>query len=207
MRFFHNPNSQNSRRVAVTLAITGVEAETTLVNLATGEQNQPEFLVLNPNHKVPTLVDGDLKLWESSAIMQYVAGVAGRTDLWPVEAAAQADVSRWMVWNHTSLSPHCSALFFERVLKSLFGMGEASEVEVEKATRSFKSAAAVLDAHLAEREYLAQGRLTLADIAVGCSLTYAEAAQLPMADYPHLAAWRGRIEALPEMMANLPPRG
>src|SRR5262245_24826007 len=117
MKLYVHPMSSNARRTVMVAQLTGLAPESVVIDLAAGENRKPEFLAVNPNHKVPALVDGDLVLWESGAICQYLAAKAGRTDLWPTEPAAQADVSRWMLWNHTHWAPPISIINMERVFK------------------------------------------------------------------------------------------
>src|SRR4051812_39655345 len=112
MKLYIIPPSHNSRRVRIAARVTGVPVEEIAIDFAHGEQRLPPYLAINPNHKAPALVDGDFKLWESSAICQYLANVAGRTDLWPTEARAQAEVSRWILWNHTQLTNPIGAIYF-----------------------------------------------------------------------------------------------
>lgn len=166
---------------------------------------RPEFLAINPNHQVPALVDGDVSLWESGAIGAYLAGKADRTDLWPASPAAQADVLRWMLWNHTQWSPHAAAITFERVVKPFLMKAEPNEDVVAEKLVSWRKSAAVLDAHLSSREWLALGHLTLADIAVASTIMYAVPARFPLADYPHVAAWFARVGELDAWKATAPP--
>jgi glutathione S-transferase len=197
VKLYVNPMSSNARRALIVAKLTGLPVEIQVVDLAKGEHRAPAYLGLNPNHKVPTLVDGDLHLWESGAICQYLAAKAGRTDLWPTEPAAQADVSRWMLWNHTQWAPPIGAFNFERLFKKMFGMGEGDEAVALAKLKEWGTEAATLDAHLATREWVAQGHLTLADIQLAGTLTYAQLTRMPLGDYPNLSRWFERVKALP----------
>ncbi len=197
MKLYASPMSSNARRAVIVAKLTGQPLENVNEDLAKGEHLKPEYLAINPNHKVPTLVDGDLRLWESGAICQYLAALAGRTDLWPTEPRAQADVSRWMIWNHSQWAPPVAAIVSERLLKRMFGRGEPNEALVAEKLDEFRHQAALLDAHLATREWLAQGRMTLADLQLGCTLTHAHLIELPVAEFPNVKAWFDRIQALP----------
>ena len=94
MKLYTNLFSPNARKVHAVAHALGIDLETHTVDLRAGEQRTPEYLALNPNGKVPTLVDGDTVLWESNAIMCYLAG-KGDTDLWP-KSAKRYDILRWM---------------------------------------------------------------------------------------------------------------
>ena len=89
----------------------GLEPELIKVDLGQGEQMRAEFLRLNPNHAIPVFVEGDFVLWESVAIMQYLANQVSSNTLWPVEPKAQADVSRWLCWSLAHWGPACGFLF------------------------------------------------------------------------------------------------
>jgi glutathione S-transferase len=199
--------SHNSRRARITARLVGLPVEEVALDLGKAEHRSPAFLAINPNHKAPALVDGDFKLWESAAICQYLANKAGRVDLWPTEARAQADVSRWILWNHTQLSGPVSTLYWEKLLKGMMGLGSANDTAVSKALEDLASQLAVLEARLEGRTHLCGGGLTLADVVVGATFTYADAAGLPLSDYPNVLGWRGRLEALPAFAETAPRRG
>ncbi len=197
MQLYVNPMSSNARRAMIVARLTGLPVEEHIVDLAKGEHMLPAFLELNPNHKVPTLVDGDLHLWESGAVCQYLAAKAGRTDLWPTDPAAQADVSRWMFWNHTQWAPPIGAVNMERFFKKMFGMGEGDEAVATAKLAEFAREAGVLDAHLAGRTWVVGDHLTLADIQLACTLMYAPMARMSLDGFPNVAAWFERVTALP----------
>lgn len=199
MKLYVHPNSQNARRprmVARLAGQLGTILDEVVLDLAAGEQHRPEFLALNPNHRVPVLVDGDLSLWESGAICQYLSAKAGRTDLWPSDPSEQADVSRWQLWCHSEWGPPIGGVVWQRVMKRALRQGPPDEPLVATHLAAYAEAAALLDAHLAHRAWVAAGRLTLGDISLACTLTYAAPAALPLAPYPHLSAWFDRIRAI-----------
>lgn len=164
------------------------------VNLGRGEHKTPEFLALNPNAKVPVLVDGDKKLWESNAIMCYLADKAG-SDLWPKDDR-QIEVLRWLMWDATTFAPHAGPFYFEYVIKPLFGAGAADPIAIEKADKEFRRHAAVLEAHLKGRAYLVGDALSVADFALAITLPYAEKARLPLDDFPEIRRWHAQLNAL-----------
>jgi glutathione S-transferase len=94
MKLYTNLFSPNARKVHAVANELGIELDTHTVDLRAGEQRTPEYLALNPNGKVPTLVDGDTVLWESNAIICYLAG-KGDTELWP-KSAKRYDILRWI---------------------------------------------------------------------------------------------------------------
>ncbi|MEO8247812.1 MAG: glutathione S-transferase family protein [Burkholderiales bacterium] len=98
MRLYYHPVSTCSRRVLMTAQHLGTKLDLVLVNLFKGEQNAPDFLKLNPNHRVPVLEHDGFVLWESHAIMQYLADMTPGQTLYPTDSRARADVNRWLFW-------------------------------------------------------------------------------------------------------------
>ncbi len=206
MKLYHHPFSSNARRALMIAKRLDLAVELELVDLPTGAQHKPEFLALNPNGAVPVLVDGDLVLTESNAIMIYFcekAGEAGRA-LYPADAQGRAHVNRWLFWTASHLGPAIAGLNFENNLKKMFGQGEADPAQVARHEGFFKKFAGVLDGELAKREWVASNALSLADFCVAAPLMYAGAAKLPLAGLEHLARWFDRVQALPEWKATSP---
>lgn len=189
-----SPRTWVARAVAAQL---GIPLEVEFVDLTKGVQHTPDYRAINPTGRAPTLVDGDFKLWETTAIVQYLAGQK-QTTLWPDDLRTRADIMRWQSWTLAHWEKEsCAPLLFERIVKQIVGAGPADEAVVSRALENFARDAKVLDAHLATRPYLAGQTLTLADFSVAGPLFYAERAGLPVADYPNLAAWYARVAALP----------
>ena len=143
------------------------------------------------------LIDGDFILWESCAIMQYLAdGTPGQT-VWPQERRARADVSRWMFWASQHFGPAIGVLTWEYIWKKFVTGQDPDPKEVARGESDLAEAARVLDKHLATRRWLVGDDVTLADYAVAAPLMYKEKTRLPLDGYPHLLAWFERIQALP----------
>ncbi|MGK6306129.1 glutathione S-transferase family protein [Variovorax sp. DT-64] len=186
----------NPRKACAAARHLGVPVELVRVHLARGDHRAPAFLALNPNGRVPVLHDGDLVLWEANAIMCYLSDVAG-ADFWPREPRAQIEVQRWLSWDASHFTSHAGTLYFENLIKPAIGLGPPDAAATEAATRMFASSAAVLNAHLATRSFLLGDALTVADFAVGAALPYAEGARIPLSDFPAIARWHERLNALP----------
>ena len=172
------------------------------VDLAKGEQRSPEFLAMNPNGKVPVLKDGDRTLWEADAIMCHLAHKGG-SDLWPKDDR-QIEVVRWLSWNADHFTRHAGALYFEHIIKPLFGLGTPDAAAVEEAAGYFRRFAGVLDDHLGGREFLVGDGLTVADFAVAVTLPYAGAAKLPLGEFPAIGRWHARLCELPAWREPFP---
>mgnify|MGYP001149455672 CR=1 FL=1 len=196
MKLYMNKLSPNVRRVRLTAAVLGIELEEQELDLRKGEHKTPEYLALNPNGAVPTLVDGDFVLTESRAIMQYLASKKPESGLLPRDEAARADVTRWQFWDASHFSPNVASIVFEKLIKKLFGMGEPDAAKIADGLVTFRRFAAVLDKRLDGRKYVVGDALTLADLTLASTLGYARQAELPLAEFPNLDAWLGRISEL-----------
>lgn len=197
MRLYYHPMSSNSRRAHLAAVQLGIPLELQLVDLAKGEQRAPEYLRKNPNGVVPTLEDGDVVVTESHAIMQYLADKTPGQTVYPTELAARADVNRWMFWNAHHFQPAVSVLNWENLVKPMIGRGAPDPAEIERGTQLVLRYGAVLDAHLDGKEWVSQGRLTLADLALATPLTTRIPAKLPIGDFKNLLAWFERVSSLP----------
>lgn len=197
------PLSPRSFKVLAVANHLGLEYELCFCDLTKGEQRRPEFGAINPNHKAPALEDGDFKLWESNAMIQYLASMKPESGLWPKSERARADVARWMFWESTTFDQAVAVLAFERVVKPIFGIGAPDAAEVEKGLQLFNTAAAILNEYLAGRKFVCGEQLTLADFALASALTLEEKAQLPLAQYAEIQRWHGAIKALPAWTATL----
>jgi glutathione S-transferase len=189
-----SPRTWTARAVAAQL---GIPLELHFVDLTKGQQHSPEYRAINPTGRSPTLVDGDLNLWETTAIMHYLGGQKPNT-LWPDDVRVRADIVRWQSWTLAHWEKEsCVPLVFERIVKQIVGMGPPDELVVAKALENFARDAKLLEAHLSKQSYLVGNALTLADFSVAGPLLYHERGGIPLADYPKLAAWFGRVTGLP----------
>ena len=204
MKLYHYPISAFARKTRIAALLLGVDLETEVVDLFTGEGQKPEFLKLNPQGKVPTLVDDDFVLWESNAIVQYLAAKAAPSALWPSDARARADIARWQFWESTSWAPACVVYVYENLLKGILGRGEPDPEELKKGEEKFHRCAKLLNDHLADRAWLVGSEMTLADISVAAVLMYSDKAQYPIESYGHIQAWYEQIRQLPAWIATEP---
>jgi len=197
MKLYGFPPSPRTWAARAVAAQLGIPVELEFIDLTKGVQHGPEYRAINPTGRAPTLVDGDFKLWETTAIMQYLGGQKPNT-LWPDDVRTRADIMRWQSWTLSHWEKDsCAPLLFERIVKQIVGAGPPDEAVVAKALENFARDAKVLEAHLSRQSYLVGNALTLADFSVAGPLFYAERAGIPLPDYPKVAAWFGRIAALP----------
>lgn len=196
MKLYMNAMSPNVRRVRLTAAVLGLEIEEKNVDFTKGEHKGPELLALNSNGAVPTLVDGDFSLFESRAIMQYLASKKPESGLLPKDEKARAEVTKWQFWDASHFSANLGTLAFQRVMKPMFGMGEPDAAKVDEAIAAIKRFGAVLDKHLEGKTWVVGDKMTVADLTLASSLMYAKQADAPIAEFKNITAWFGRITEL-----------
>jgi glutathione S-transferase len=196
MKLYHNPLSPNVRRVRLTAAVLGMELEEKKLDFARGEHKNPEYLALNPNGAVPTLVDGDFVLTESRAIMQYLASKKPESGLLPRDEAARADVTRWQFWDSSHFSPQLATLAFEKLIKGMMGMGDPDPRKIDEALGNFRRFGAVLNKRLEGKQYVVGNALTIADLTLASSLMYSKQAEVPVGELSNVQTWFSRISDL-----------
>ncbi|RYZ36813.1 MAG: glutathione S-transferase family protein [Myxococcaceae bacterium] len=209
MKLYFHPLSGNSRRVLLVAAHLDVPLERIVVDLPKGEQRGAPHLKLNPNGRVPVLDDDGFLLWESRAIMLYLAEKTPGQTLLPTDAHGRADVTRWLFWCSAHMAPANTILVFENFVKAQTGRGPADPAEIARGEALVAQNAQLLDAHLEGRTWVAQDRLTLADFSLASSFALAGPARLPIADFANLRAWLGRVQELEAWKRTAPslPRG
>jgi glutathione S-transferase len=196
MKLYENPLSPNARRALLVIEHLGLDVEIKLLDFMKGEHKAPDFLKLNPNGKVPVLVDGDFVLTESRAIMQYLAAQKPDSGLLPTDEKGRADVARWQFWDAAHFSPQLGTIAFERLMKPMMGLGEPDHAAIERAEKELARFATVLDGHLAARRHVVGDQLTIADLTLASSLTYVGPSGVSLDPYPQLKSWLGRISEL-----------
>lgn len=189
--------AQAPRRVLALVKHLGIDCEFVDVLTQPGGLKAPDYAALNPNLKAPTLVDGDTVLWESSAIMAYICIKAG-SDMWPAKnPAEQVEVLRWLSWNDGHWSRAVGAFYFEHIVKSTFKFGMPDSEAIKAAIPDFVKYARVLDAHLDGKDYIACGRLTIADFQLASMANYWRESEMPMEDFPNIARWIDTLKKIP----------
>lgn len=160
-----------------------------------GNTQTPEYLALNPNAKVPTLVDGDVVIWESNTILRYLAAsyAPGLTGATPAERAA---VERWMDWLICAVNPGYLTMFRD-VKKPPAERGPDFEAQA----KDLIGLLAIADRHLSGHAWFALDKLTIADMALGPVVKRCCAFPIGRPEMPHLQAWLARLEERPAFQA------
>ncbi len=182
-------------KISIALEELGLPYEVKSLDLAGGEQKRAQFLQLNPNGKVPALIDDGHAIMESGAILLWLAEKTGR--LLPAEPRARSDALQWLMLQVGGVGPMMGQanLFVHYWPEKLPAVTARYLKEVQ---RLF----AILDTRLSSRDYLA-GEYSIADIAHVCWVRTAAWTGIDMAPFPHLAAWQGRILARPAVQRGL----
>lgn len=197
MKLYSYEESGNSYKVRLLLALLGREVEIVNVDLMQDEQHQPPYLAINPRGEVPALVDGDLVLRDSAAILVYLAGRDGG-GWWSGVPAEQAAITEWLAFAASWVQ---YGVFTARALVAFGipanGLPPDMHQGLDAARIRGRRSLEILDAHLAERAWLACSRPTIADIAVFPYIALAPMGGIALTPYPAVLAWIARIRALP----------
>jgi glutathione S-transferase len=202
MKLYQLPFSPNCQKVVALAHEVGTPLELAAVELFKGEARTPAMLAKNPNGKVPILEDGDFVLWESAAMLPYIAAKAGRGDLAPTTPRERAEVDRWTAWQGAHFGPAIRKVAFERIVKKLVGRGAPDEAVVKAGMEEFAVTASVLEQSLGSKEYVC-GRLTVADFHLAPYAALTASCGLDLGAYPKAAAWLDRMLARDSMQKTM----
>ena len=191
IKIYGDPGSGSRRRVTAAAVAMGIDIEIVNIDLFKGESHTPEFLELNPHGLSPVMVDGDFVLYESAAINLYLAEKAG-SDLAGRTTEERFQILQWMFWSGEQWRVFATLTFDEVLGKKFLGQF-ADETIVKLAAVKIRTAAAVLDAHLAKHDYIVGDRLTLADFDIAGPFSQNERTKIPLNDFPNLVAWQQRL--------------
>ncbi len=193
MKLYDAAASGNCHKVRMMLSMLGIEHEVVPMNLPGMDQKTPQHLARNPLGTVPVLEDGDLTIYDSQAILVYLAGKYGNESWLPADPADQAAVQQWLsfavneLWNGPAIAR--AKLRFNR------------DVDLPRAQALAADVLTIMDDRLTGRDWLALDHPTIADIACYPYSALSEEGEITLAPYKALGAWFKRIEALPGYVA------
>jgi glutathione S-transferase len=199
VKLYCDPISTTSRPVLLFLAEHDLPVETARLDFMGGEHRTDAFAAINPNRQVPVLADGDFVLTESSAILKYLADVAG-SPTYPTELRARARVNAAMDWVNTQLVRDLGFLhLYPRVLPGhAYASAEAQAEVTARGGAAAKTWLDVMDGHmLGGRAHLAGDDLSLADYLGGVHVGFAETVGFDLSPWPNVQGWLGRLQARP----------
>jgi glutathione S-transferase len=181
-----------------------IDCEIVTVDLSRGDQRTPEYASRNPNLKMPMLEDDGFVLWESNAILFFLANKHPESGLWPSCLKQQADVLRWLTWESAHWDAEsCGMVTFEKASKAVLGLGPPDPSFVARGEQNFARFAAVLNHSLKNRAWLTGDAITIADFSVAGLVPSAERMQLPVMTFPEIARWYNALAALPSWRSAL----
>jgi len=186
--------SPNARKILIALEELGAPYNLVWTNISEGDQFRPEFLKVNPNGKIPAIIDrdGPVTVFESGAILLYLARKFSK--LLPQSPARHAEALSWLAWQVGGQGPMCgqAAHFLSHAAKNGIDQPYAKERFAREARRHYE----VLDAHLANREWIA-GEFSIADIACFPRTRVSKGHGVTLDEFPHVARWSNAIAARP----------
>ena len=192
MKLYDLELSGNSYRVRLLLSLLGLEHERVPVNLMKGEHREPWFLELNPRGQVPTLDDAGTVVWDSMAILVYLARKYGGEKWLPLDAKPMSEVMQWLAVMEN---------------ETLYGLSKARLIckfkfpgSLEDAQLLGRKGLDVLEQQLAVHQWLALDHVTIADIGCFPYVALASEGEITLDPYPSVRSWIGRIRALPRFV-------
>ncbi|WP_462329826.1 glutathione S-transferase family protein [Thiohalocapsa halophila] len=198
MRLYDFEYSGNCWKVRLLLDMLGLDYERVPVDSSRGETQTATFKAVSGRGQIPVLEDGDLRLWDSQAILFYLARRYGGSDdgdgsndgAWlPPDPAGEAEVLQWLALSENEL------LYGLARARAALKFGRPFDVAACQAEG--RAGLAVLEARLAEHDWLVGERATIADLACYTYVALAHEAEVALEDYPAVRAWCARIAALP----------
>lgn len=189
MKLYHHPLSGHSHRARLFLSLLGLPHELIEVDLMAGAHKSPDFLRMNPFGQVPVLEDDGDYVADSNAILVYLAKKAGRTDWLPDDAKGAAAVQRWLsvAAGEIAYGPAAARLV------TVFGAKFQPEEVIGRAHTVLQK----IETQLSDRDWLAGGHPTIADIAIYSYVARAPEGNVDLSAYPAVNAFLRRVEALP----------
>ena len=200
LKIWGRTSSINVQKVMWTVAELGLAHERFDVGGPFGGLEGPEYAALNPNRLIPVLQDGATTVWESNAIVRYLAGRYGSGGLWPEDPGVRSEADRWMDWQLTTLQPAIGPIF----LGLIRTQPEKRDMAlIDASAERLAQAMTILDRHLAGRPFVAGDRLTMGDIPVGCVCWRYANLDVARPHLPNIAAYRARLEERPGYRAQV----
>ncbi len=200
LKIWGRKNSINVQKVMWAVGELAIPHERVDAGMQFGVVDEPWFRAMNPNGRVPTIDDDGFILWESNAIVRYLARKHGAGRMSPSTPEAHAYADRWMDWSITTMAPLMTPLFWGHVRTAPENRDrkalEALRLQMELVMQ-------VLDANLATKGYVAGDELTIGDIPVGCFAHRWYALPMEHGSHAHVAAWYARLSDSPAFQTHV----
>ena len=195
LHFYHHPQSPYSRKVFLLLEEAQRPFDLRVVALERGEHRQGGYLAMNPQGRVPAVVDGDVQVSESNAILRYLTRRFELHNLYPAGLKEQAEIDMWWEFCSNHINRPLLDLAWHGFMVKKYG-GQSDLAVIEKAEKNLKRDLPVLERHLLGRNYISGHDMTLADINLMPFAVYAKDV-VRQDDYPAFGAWIQRVGSRP----------
>lgn len=202
IKIWGRATSSNVQALIWAVAELGLTYERYDIGHSFGGTDTPEFLAMNPNGTVPVLQDGDNSpIWETGAILRYLAARYGDEAFWPRDAQARAQVDKWAEWAKLNVAQMFTVPVFWRVVRT--APSQQDPQAIASAVAALTHFLTIADTQLAHNAYLAGPTFTLADIQLGHVLFRYYDIAITRAPLPHLRAYYERLAAQPAFAAHV----
>ncbi|MEW8507507.1 MAG: glutathione S-transferase family protein [Candidatus Thiodiazotropha sp.] len=189
LKLYNFPRSGNCYKVRLLLSMLGLDYARVDIDLLKGESLTDEFKRINPRGQVPVLLDGDLVIWDSMAILVYLARQYAASDWLSTEPLGEARVMQWLAVSENELLYGLARARATRVFGKPF--------DLQLCQQDGRAGLAVMESRLKQNDWLAADAVTIADIACYPYVSLAAEAEVSLQAYPGVRAWLERTEALP----------
>ena len=200
LKIWGRNNSSNVQKVLWCCAELDLPFERIDVGGAFGGTRDAAYLAKNPNALVPTIEDDGFVLWESNAIVRYLAAKHGAGTLWPANAQTRAAAERWRDWQISTIGPAIAPVFWGLVRTA---PADRDAAAIEAGRQKTAAALAILDGHLAGRRFVMGDAFTMADIPLGVLAYRWTAMDVERPAAANLEAWYGRLTERPGFRAHV----
>jgi glutathione S-transferase len=191
------PPSPRAFKVMALAAYLSLDYELSVVDLSKGEHRSSAFAGLNPNQRMPVLEEGSFVLWESNAIMQYIAAKCPESRVLPADPQLRAKMNQWQCWELAHWDPAMAFIIYERGVKRMMNLGPPDLAEVAKGEERFHKLAPILDAQLGRNQFVVGDDVTVADFSLGSALNLSQLAEIPVQPYENIKRWYRQLTELP----------
>jgi glutathione S-transferase len=204
LKIWGRANSINVQKVLWCCGELALPFERIDAGMKFGVNNTPEYKAMNPNGLIPTIDDDGFILWESQAIVRYLARKHGLGSLCPADPQQCADADRWMDWYATTPWPSLQPIFWNLVRTA---PEQRNMTLVAELTKKVSAAMALLNTHLATRQYVTGDTFTMGDIPLGCAVMRWLNLPVTREPQPHVEAYYQRLQERPayRQYANILP--
>lgn len=193
MKLYDHPLSGNCYKARLLLSHLGVDYEKVRVELFEGEHKTESFTSINPNQKIPVLIDGDYTIWESNAVAIYIAKKYSPNIYFSDIPEEFGRIIQWSIFGKTSIDPY---LAVSRYYLKFLGEGNFDQTQLESLQEQGNSSLRIMDSHLSENDFLA-GNYSVADMCCYPYILLANEGGIDISVFTNVENWCRRIESQP----------